>query len=321
MCKSRLVWITLWLATNSFPPPGPSYGQPASDDLVAVLVRKLGAANFRRRDAATNALMEHPNPIPALEKALENMDPEVCRRVKYIIHQVRERDLNAAVVGMSFKELLKASDAGAKVPPGGDYFTFPDRYVQALLGLHLKKGGYKISAHDFRNQRGLAAPPVVDVPKLTIGTKIDYRDIGYFVRAGEAYLDFADAKKTGQGNILVDSAAFFLVNGPFRNRAGGAVRSVILAEGSIDIKGESRNSIVVGAGDIKIVDPSYCLVIARGTVSCAGIPAACRIIAGKSVIFEADRALECIISENDPNPLGFIRWSDAPKDKVAPKTK
>jgi hypothetical protein len=29
----------------------------------------------------------------------------------------------------------------------------------------------------------------------------------------------------------------------------------------------------------------------------------------------------CLISENDANPLGFIRWSDAAKDKVVPKSK
>jgi hypothetical protein len=32
-------------------------------------------------------------------------------------------------------------------------------------------------------------------------------------------------------------------------------------------------------------------------------------------------AEECIVTENESNPLGFIRWAEAKKDKDTPKAK
>ena len=46
-----------------------------------------------------------------------------------------------------------------------------------------------------------------------------------------------------------------------------------------------------------------------------------RVISGQSVEYNPKAARDYITTENEPNPLGFIRWSDAPKDKAAPKSK
>ena len=68
------------------------------------------------------------------------------------------------------------------------------------------------------------------------------------------------------------------------------------------------------------------MVIARGKVTIIdgridGYAASSRIVSGKSVIHDKKKSHDSIITENEPNPLGFIRWADAPKDKPAPKKK
>jgi hypothetical protein len=67
-----------------------------------------------------------------------------------------------------------------------------------------------------------------------------------------------------------------------------------------------------------------CLIIAKGCVDVRDVRIdGCRIIAGKSVTYDKGRTTRSIIVENEPNPLGYIRWSDAPneKEKAAPKSK
>ena len=81
------------------------------------------------------------------------------------------------------------------------------------------------------------------------------------------------------------------------------------------------NTVVVCDSDIEIRGASKCLLIARGNVCVkSGAISNTRIISGKSVIFERERATRNVdIIENEQNPLGIIRWSDAAK--VVPKKK
>lgn len=67
----------------------------------------------------------------------------------------------------------------------------------------------------------------------------------------------------------------------------------------------------------------HCLIIARGNVFCkGGMLINSRVICGKKLTYLHKRPPEnCIISENDLNPLGFIRWGDVPRKKATRKGK
>jgi hypothetical protein len=86
-------------------------------------------------------------------------------------------------------------------------------------------------------------------------------------------------------------------------------------------KGCSHHSLLVSGGDISVDECHHCLVIAHGMITC-NQATRCRFISGKTVTIkkplEIDRRDDDLanrITENDLNPLGFVRWSDTPKAK------
>jgi hypothetical protein len=203
--------------------------------------------------------------------------------------------------------------------------------VRSLADLHEKKGGRKIPllSKVAKDNLVVSQPlPIVNVKTVTAATK-GYRFRPCFVRSDEVRLDPADlGRLRGKlDNSFFDVPSFFL--------AAGAVHiihvhegSIVLAGGSVEFgdnkrgTGEPHSLVIVSGGDVKCHGPmSLSLVIARGEIDCHAYSHESRFIAGKSVSFDEDRTVKCIVTENDPNPLGFIRWSDAPKEKAAPKTK
>lgn len=73
-------------------PPAAATSPAARDDNtpdVASLVRQLGDADFRNREAAAQRLKEIGNPaVPALREALAGADPEVCSRADSLLRQI-----------------------------------------------------------------------------------------------------------------------------------------------------------------------------------------------------------------------------------------
>jgi hypothetical protein len=63
---------------------------------AAGLVRDLGSADFKVREAATRRLLEYEAPPPALRAAQQSGDREVARRARRIIHEITQREENAA---------------------------------------------------------------------------------------------------------------------------------------------------------------------------------------------------------------------------------
>ncbi len=102
---------------------------------------------------------------------------------------------------------------------------------------------------------------------------------------------------------------------------------VIFCAGRVELSGVAFGVLVVSAGDV-VLDAEglvHSLVIAKGNIIVKNHRIErTRLIAGKKVITDdadGDLPSSCLISQNDPNPLGFIRWADAAKDKAAPKSK
>jgi len=71
---------------RDLPAPGPA--APTAGD-VPGLIRQLGDADFRVREAATRRLREiGKSAVPALREALASADPEVCSRADSLLRQV-----------------------------------------------------------------------------------------------------------------------------------------------------------------------------------------------------------------------------------------
>jgi S1-C subfamily serine protease len=87
----------------------------------------------------------------------------------------------------------------------------------------------------------------------------------------------------------------------------------VFAGGSVDLsKGLSTGgSVIVCDGDFTVDLLIGCVVIARGDVRCKNRAENCRIIASGSVNVggkEYERSSQ--IKQNEPKPLGFVKWFD-----------
>src|SRR5476651_280058 len=85
---------------------------------VEALIKKLGSTNFQDRQAATKAMKERPEAVPALRDALRSADPELRKRAAEILEHFEPRpfrEIDAAVKEGRvdrFIELLAAWPAG-----------------------------------------------------------------------------------------------------------------------------------------------------------------------------------------------------------------
>jgi hypothetical protein len=124
-------------------------------------------------------------------------------------------------------------------------------------------------------------------------------------------------------NVVVASGSVRLR--PGRGPAGQVF--AVLAGGDIELDGSFVGLLLVSGGNVNLKEStslSKSVVIARGKVICTEsdvILMDSRIISGKSVYNKKRPNRNCIITENEPNPLGYIRWSELQKEKPAPKSK
>src|SRR5687768_12327833 len=71
------------------PDSPPVNSTPSAPTDIPALVRQLGDADFRTREAAHNRLREIGKPaMPALRDALSGDDPEVCSRADSLLRQI-----------------------------------------------------------------------------------------------------------------------------------------------------------------------------------------------------------------------------------------
>ncbi len=110
--------------------------------------------------------------------------------------------------------------------------------------------------------------------------------------------------------------------------AGGGVElssfgsvGFLLAVGDVELTGRCENMIIISAGSVHLKnDLDRSLVIAKGNITVEKVPVNdSRLISGGSVITKLKTLPRCEVAENEPNPLGYIRWSDTPKGEPTKK--
>ena len=293
--------------------------QSGEGDAVKALIKKLGSSSFQERQAATKALQERPEAAPAVRDALRSADSEIRNRAGEILDYYDRRpvrDLDAAVKEGRVHSVIEML-AGW---PTGKYdqeawYALHD-FATTLTALHKKQGGEKIKLLMARDQPVL----VLSAKRITEAT-VGQHERAYFLLAGEVDLDDRRRKPGEAAKNAFAHNAVIVAAGSVRILPGH--RHIIVADGSVvlqDSGGPITDTLIVSCGDVTLhCGVANSLIIARGKVISTGELAGNRIISGKSVTRTSKS--ENIITENEPNPLGFIRWTEPSKEKASPKSK
>jgi predicted RNA-binding protein len=256
---------------------------------------------------------------------LRSSDQEVAKRAAEILDYYDRRpmrELDAALKEGRVENVIEL----LRHWPNGKYeenawHTACD-LARILVKLHEEQGGQKIK--DVGELYASRSPLVLNEKRVTENTKTKF-DRYYFVRAEEVDHDRRRLKRGDIKNELQDRMLLVATGNVRIFTVGGGTRHVIFARGSVELidrDGGVSHILIVSGGDVVLNGALWnSIVIARGKVTCTDILGDSRIISGKSVS-TVQRAQNCIITENESNPLSFIRWADAPKEKaVLPKEK
>jgi len=290
--------------------------QEAVKETTPALIKKLGSANFQERLRASKLLHERPEAAPALRDALRSSDLETAKRARDILDYFERRDLEIALKEGRVDKLIEAVTARKLGDREEESWQLVGDFTRRVIDLHHKKKGAKLD-----NVLRWSATPLFAVcaDRVTESTIVEPLE-GYYLRVGEIDID------RGRNRPKVFTNGFFmggfaLVKGPVR--IVGTGKHVIIAGQTVKLSGiEGYGAcFIISAGDIVINEGIVdSLLIARGKVTCGATCENNHIISGKSIV-TAQEPVNCILSENEANPLGFIRWSDSPKAKPIPQSK
>jgi hypothetical protein len=298
--------------------------QATSDRPIPALVKELGSSNARVREAAHQSLKERPEAAPALREALRSPDSEVARRAADILDHFDRAPLRELDSAIKEGRIERVIELAAQMPEG----KYEHAIMQSVFGLARRiDAAYRKSPRGEKDKAEFMAllesseffpikGKVISEATKAAGNRL------YFVRANVIDLCYDRTPPAKQGNRFAFSGSVMVSGGSVRvTYIGGGV---ILALADVEIAvGGVANSLIVACGNVKIHScANRSLIIAKGTVE-VGSAAESRIISGKSVSCDERFRRVSAITENARNPLGYIRWSDAPKEKekAAPKAK
>jgi hypothetical protein len=333
----RVVTACVLAVCCAAPFAGPASQRGRADESVssepnaARLVRELGSADFKAREAATRRLLEYEAPPPALRAAVKSGDPEVARRASRIIHEITRREENAAFAQLT--EFVQNGEIDRLAELLARRLKWHDEVAcwQAVAELNGKLLDLEKKQFRFRGAPGRRGffiempthlcPRAPDRGGPFIG---DFRRYAQWLRPQMVAARRADLDLKGPGHFVVRAehiAAKGVEHGLLVSSRGTRVHSVhdsvILAGGPVEVELMS-GPILVCAGDVKCCDVFGCLLIARGDVRISGYARDCVIITAGSVQFLPNKVLDgkiprhenVEIKEHEPNPLGFVKWFD-----------
>ncbi|MCI0637887.1 MAG: hypothetical protein L0Y70_02355 [Gemmataceae bacterium] len=282
------------------------------EETISRKIKQLGSESFQEREAATKWLWNCPEAEASLQKALTTADLEVARRVNLILDEFQRlklKDLQAAIKQGS---LDRAIWLLAKWPKGKQedaVWEIAKDLATKFMELHKKEGA------DYTGG-GFSKEPIV--PVVISAERIWHCVKGprafVFMRAGKVSFNDADSL-----NIRIICASDSV-------GIGGSIlsRNFVFAGGPVELNGTTFiNHIVVSYGKVELYgDMNNSLIIARDNILLQGRVSNSRIISAKSVFYEKSMASNCVITENESHPLGYVRFGDVPRKgpAVPPKS-
>lgn len=274
--------------------------------LVDTMVQRLGSDSYRERQAATRWLMERPTAAGAVRVALTSSDSEVATRAVMILDHFDRRPI---------RDLSAAVQAGAVERVVGQLVEWPRgkfereasdairRLCQALAERHQTQGGQKLELSFLEH---VNPPVVITGQRITQGAesvKPDLHEIPHlFLRGRDVLLD---ERGMPAAKIIVASGRVQI-----RSVSLAGCSNVILAKGPVELM-DIAHAVVISCDDITLKgNIIHCLVIARGKIVCKGGAGNSRLISGTSVTINKRNMENCVITENEANPLGFVRFGE-----------
>lgn len=272
-------------------------------------IRRLGSPSCHQRQAAMNWLFDRPEAAPLLRLALKSTDREVSTRAAAILEHFERRPVARIDAAVRAGDISEAIDLLVKLPKKYDSDAW--REVCELARIIVQRNQDKV--------KHLSAPdPWEYSPNFMVADSAEQTELAVDKLRGGNLLFVRGAHVVWPNNNI--SWRVIVASGSVRTY-DDVCAGFIFARGSVDMHNTLLRQVVVSDGDVVIHSTiSDSLVIARGSVTLLrGGTSRCRIISGKSVTYKW--GTHNIITENEPNPLGYIRWSDAPKDKRDSKKK
>jgi hypothetical protein len=296
------------------------FAQGRDEESIGALIKKLGSANFQDRRAATEALKNRPEAVLELRRALQSLDLETRRRAAEILDHLALRELDLAVKEGRVQRVTELVADWPATKHEEEVWHAVGDLTRALSDLQRKK------THKATNVMALWAnpsPAQICEKRITENTKTG-NELAFFLRAGEVDLVYSRLKGGKPPNMFLRSDLVVVSAQSVRLFAEQGT-NVVFAGGSVEFAGSANGALIVSAGDVILegIQFSNCLVIARGNVFCKGngYLKSSYLISGKSVVSNKKHVRDCIVTENDPNPLGFVRWSERANEKATPKSK
>ncbi|MCI0376996.1 MAG: hypothetical protein L0215_05285 [Gemmataceae bacterium] len=280
----------------------------ALNDSIPEKIRQLGSDSFEKRQAATKWFLERPETLPALKEALGSANLELKRRAASILDEFDRRPLKELSAAIENGSIDRAIELFAHWPKGKHeeaVWTLALGLVKKLSDLHKRNGGNKDTM--FPAPEGAVLPIVLAAKRVTETTEDMTTRKGFpFIRAGEVDLN---------GPKMAPSKLIF-ASGPVRLRGGISGENGIFALGPVHLKdfGFITCTVIVSSSDVTIDDELvHSLIIAKGKVTCTKGIYKSQIISGKAVIHDKRYVRDSMISEDEPNPLGYVRFSNVPE--------
>jgi hypothetical protein len=296
----------------------------AADALtVNELIRRLGSEDFQEREKATKLLLERPEALPELRKALDSDDPEVRRRASDLVDRIGQRQAKRGLTkASSLARVGKVDQAIERVvrwaesdPEGMSLEPLRDIAAKLLDEEKRQFGKVRMSnvgKDDPNPLRDFATfKKVGNYRMLHSRLSIVQEKDGVFLIRGAG----VTAKKGLCDSFVVSTGDILVTGGP----RDGLAKTLLFACGSVilDVQGGDHSLVVVCDGDVTIQDGLGgrflygCLIIAGGNVFLPKDVHDTTIIAGGTVKRpKGDRILNTAIRENERNALGLIRFFD-----------
>jgi hypothetical protein len=278
-----------------------------SAEPIESLIKKLGSRSFKLREAASKELLQRPEAAAALKKKLHSADVEVAKRAALILEHFDREPLRRLQQAVKQGEVDRIVKALAVWPEGkheaGAWDAVRD-LARAVLDRHKKNGGAHV---DLSLLGGGEFSVLRTFAERRQDAQRNLGKPGY--RFGWVFFRTTDA---AVADPLIDHSVI-VASGPItvRSNADPYQDFLVLAGGSVEI-GSASNVLIISGGDVTIGRGAALLnsiIIARGKVTCsADFVRQSRIVSGKSVVYDKSTATDCKITENEANPLGFIRF-------------
>lgn len=284
------------------------------------MVKKLAHGSFAERNLADAWLRQRPFVGPSLERASQTSDLETKRRIGGILDFHVGRRVRALETAVDHGEMERAIQLLSMWPTGKHEdaaWAETCRLSQNIISAsHKVNDKLKFPSTDW------AAKTVPHVISERFADRLNAKKL-CFVRGGDLLVRGPKNTLVGipplglDGPVDGPAGAWLVCSGSVTLLATGEIGALssgaVFAHGRITVRGNKNGSLlVVGADDVTLDTVSNSIIIARGKVTC-DFALHCHIIAGKTVTVKNGLPVDCAISENDRNPLGYIRWSERAK--------